>query len=738
MAAEQQQSKSQFKSVYSDDSTTCAICHQTYTEPKCLPPPCTHVYCKTCIVNQLRYNQQSDDVTQLSFRCPMCTYCFCMQAEEVVRLKDDTFLLNLLQSSTNEDSEPDPVLSSDTGFVDEAPPTKCTSCDSGVSAVATCTECKATFCESCLVVHDSLKSLRSHHINHYKMTSSVEDEDESSHCTQHNTVRLSHYCPTCKVVVCSECINADHRTHLCVKLVQAAQLLHDNYNELNTWRDELSKICIEIIWNGRDRYEQAVDKVRDAMIEIINETAQDLKEKTVSAAFEQVRIETEALQSHQTGDGISSNHKSHLDTVKHRSGQINELKSCCQRLETLTATARDNSASILSVFMAANQYQKCALYNTCRSKFAMSNFRLGAGDEDDISDVDKHVLCLGSVAMLGLQQLQLPLNKTVNVGLTIEKLFDVKLEDVRLKGLCSNANGGLTVFDTRKKEMLVYDKSLLLLQVLSCNNISSCIAFFCVEKYVIAASHEKFNIYSSTGLCNCITQPLPSQLRYATRLATVVTGYNASKEQPFVSQVYSEFDALTNEVNVKVYISEQLVINLKYAPVQKRRVLEYQRNTPFVGSSAETFESVGNSYVPRVDNKLMMAYRAECSEHAVLINDCYAEREVIKFHANGNQIYRSQLPTDATISFQPFGMCIDDEGRVLIGDAGARTIHVISKNGDVVGQAQFGNMMDDGDTPSLMAYHGGRTLSLATKDGKIWIVQLRVHKKDKQKRDSII
>jgi hypothetical protein len=72
-------------------------------------------------------------------------------------------------------------------------------------------------------------------------------------------------------------------------------------------------------------------------------------------------------------------------------------------------------------------------------------------------------------------------------------------------------------------------------------------------------------------------------------------------------------------------------------------------------------------------------------------------------------------------------MCIDDEGRVLIGDAGARAIHIISNKGDVIGQAQFGNIMEKGEIPSLMAYHGGGTLSLATEDGKIWIVKLRVH-----------
>jgi hypothetical protein len=187
-----------------------------------------------------------------------------------------------------------------------------------VSAVAKCTECKATFCESCLSAHNSFKCFRSHHINRYAMTSSVEDEDdESSRCTEHNTVRLSHYCSTCEVVVCSECISADHRTHFCVKLVQAAQLLHDKYNELNiTRRDELYKTCIDIIQHGRETYEQAVDKVRDAMIEIVNETAQDLKKNVLSAAFGQV--ETEADQLYQTGDDSTSSHKSDLDVVKHR------------------------------------------------------------------------------------------------------------------------------------------------------------------------------------------------------------------------------------------------------------------------------------------------------------------------------------------------------------------------------------------------------------------------------------
>jgi hypothetical protein len=719
MAAEQQQSKSQFKIRYNDDAVTCAICHQTYKEPKCLPPPCTHIYCKTCIINQLRYDQLSDDVTQLSFRCPACKYCFRLQAEQVVQLKDDMFLLNLLQSSTNEDSEPDLMRSTDTGFVDEVPPTDCTSCDSGISAVANCTECKATFCESCLFVHNSLKSLRSHHINHFEMTSSVEDEDdESSRCTQHNTVRLSHYCSTCKVVVCSECISARHRSHLCVKLVQAAQLLHDNCNELNAWRDELYKTCIDIIQHGRETYEQAVDKVRDAVIEIVYETAQDLKNNVLSAAFEQ--IQTDVLQLYQTGDGISSSHKSSLDVVKHRIDETYKLKSSCQRLETLSANARAKSSSILSEFTTTNQYQKHALYDTCRQKFATLNFRKGTGDEDDVSD--KQVLCLGSVALLGLQQLQLPLNKKIN------KLFVIKLTDVQLKGLCSNANGGLTVFDMRKKEMLIFDKSLLLLRLVSCS-MPSCISLTCTQSNtVITVSHETFDIYSSIGYQNCVKKPLQS--RYATQLAMVVTGYDEKNNHIQVAQVYSEFDGLTNEVSVKFHsqwLSEPMAI-AKYASKQTPRVLEFKRTT-IPGRSTAVFETVGDTYVPRFDNKLMITSDAKGDEYAILINDSYSMREVIKTSYAGRKKYHSELPVYASriSSFQPFGMCIDDEGRVLIGDAGARAIHIINKDGGFIGQAQFSNIMEEGETPSLMAYHGGGTLSLATEDGMIWIVQLRVH-----------
>jgi hypothetical protein len=474
MAAEQENSKSQFKSGYNDDAVTCAICHQMYTEPKCLPPPCTHVYCKTCIINNLCSNQLSDDITQLSFRCPTCKHCFLMQSEQVVQLKDDTFLLNLLQSSTNENSELNQECRTDTGFVDEVPETDCTSCDDDVSAVAKCTDCKATFCESCLSTHNSFKFFRGHHINRYAMTSSVEAEnDESWRCVQHIAIKVSHYCSTCEVVVCSECISVSHRTHLLVRLVQSAQVLNDKYGKFSTRRDELLEKCINVIQHGKEKYKQAVDKVRDAMIEIVNQTAQDLKNKTLLATFGKVENE---VQLYSAEENILSN-KPDLNLVKHRISQLDELKSSCQRLETLITNAEAKSASMLPEFMATNQHQKYALYDTCKQKFAMSNLRLGAGDEDGVSDIDKQILCLGSIAMLGLQQFQLRLNETVNVDLTIEKLFVIKVADVQFKGLCSNANGGLTVFDERYNEMLIFDKSLLHLQAVSCDP-SSFIAIF--------------------------------------------------------------------------------------------------------------------------------------------------------------------------------------------------------------------------------------------------------------------
>jgi hypothetical protein len=727
MAMMQKKRKFQRKIRYNDDALKCAICHQTYTEPKCLPPPCSHVFCKMCITKQLRYDQVSDDATQLSFRCPTCKHCFPMQAEQVVQLKDDAFLLNYLQPSAYKSSnKPNQECSTDTKIVDRVLQTDCTSCDNGVSSVAKCTECKATFCESCLSAHNSFKFFHGHHIIYHEMTSSIEDDnDESSRCTYHNTVRLSHYCSTCKVVVCSECISVNHEYHFCVKLFQAAQVLNDKYGKLNTRQNELVKTCTDIIQYGTETYEQAVDKVRDTMIEIVNQTAQDLKNNVLSAAFEPIRTEVFQL----CWAGIStSSHKSDLDLVKHRINQLDELESSCQRLETLTTIARAKGTSILSEFVTTNQHQKSVVYDICRQKLAMSNLRLGVGDEDDVSDIDKQVLCLGLIAVLGLQQLQLPLNETEDVGLTIDKLFVIKLTDVKLNGLCSNANGGLTVFDMRKKEMLIFDKSLLLLRVVSCDSPHG-IAFACIKNYVIIASDETFYIYTlASNNNNHISKRLDLQSPYATQLAIVVTGYDIYEKQPQVTQVYSEFDALNNKVSVQFHSSTRLpqpVTIAKYASTQNRRILEFKRST--ITKSEATFVSVGDSYVPRVDNKLMIAHSAKRDEYAILINGSYAKREVIKLYLNGNKVFRCPLQTDATISFQPFGMCIDDEGRVLIGDAGARAVHIISKDGGVIGQAQFGNIMEKGDTLSLMAYHGSGTLSLATEEGKIWIVQLRVH-----------
>jgi hypothetical protein len=52
------------------------------------------------------------------------------------------------------------------------------------------------------------------------------------------------------------------------------------------------------------------------------------------------------------------------------------------------------------------------------------------------------------------------------------------------------------------------------------------------------------------------------QSRYATQLATVVTGYEEKDKQLQVSQVYSEIDALTNEVSVQFHSTQWLYLQI--------------------------------------------------------------------------------------------------------------------------------------------------------------------------------
>jgi uncharacterized radical SAM superfamily Fe-S cluster-containing enzyme len=62
----------------------------------------------------------------------------------------------------------------------------------------------------------------------------------------------------------------------------------------------------------------------------------------------------------------------------------------------------------------------------------------------------------------------------------------------------------------------------------------------------------------------------------------VVTGYNEKNNQLQVTQVYSEFDALTDEVSVKFHSTNGHPIPeaiAKYASKQTRRVLEFKRTT---------------------------------------------------------------------------------------------------------------------------------------------------------------
>ncbi|XP_070540329.1 uncharacterized protein [Ptychodera flava] len=226
----------------------CAICMERFKSPKILP--CYHTYCEPCLTKWVKTNNDQ-------LICPTCKESWPLPRGGVPAIDNNRFMNDLLEviSDVNPGSEQTKAV--------------CEGC--GSKAMHWCTDCCQFFCEECVRIHRTVRSLKDHKlmtVGEYneKMASEHFRLIQPRFCESHPNTQLEFYCDSCQVPTCLKCTVVEHKSPK-----------HDNISI-----DTALEKNMAVMKQYRQQVAQKVNNVRRER-ERFRDTGKDLKQKKVTA-----------------------------------------------------------------------------------------------------------------------------------------------------------------------------------------------------------------------------------------------------------------------------------------------------------------------------------------------------------------------------------------------------------------------------------------------------------------------
>ena len=188
------------------EEVSCSVCMTTFTEPKILP--CLHNFCLHCLNRILRTSGRHD-----IFACPECRKEVKVPSSGNLNYLPTNFRINsLLDVLAIEECHTAGV--------------KCANCDKSSRHSSYCFQCRAFWCDVCIIAHNLVKANKEHEVLRLKGFEDQDIEDASKRpafCQQkhHENEELKFFCKNCDVAICNLCVATTHDGHAKIVLEEA-------------------------------------------------------------------------------------------------------------------------------------------------------------------------------------------------------------------------------------------------------------------------------------------------------------------------------------------------------------------------------------------------------------------------------------------------------------------------------------------------------------------------------------
>ena len=217
------------------EQVTCSICLDTYTKPKTIA--CLHTFCCECLERQALTSPK-----QGFYRCPECQSQICIPEGKCFDNLPSSFLHNSLLSllAVRRSGEGNEI--------------SCGTCQKKTAEINYCFDCEKFMCPDCVKAHEVFRDtiFQGHKVTPVRQFQAADYEallKRQSFCSEkyHEKEVTKFFCVGCQSCVCQVCINTDHKSHDVVPLEKAADDEKANITARAELVKEKKEVCRDVI-----------------------------------------------------------------------------------------------------------------------------------------------------------------------------------------------------------------------------------------------------------------------------------------------------------------------------------------------------------------------------------------------------------------------------------------------------------------------------------------------------------
>lgn len=293
-------------SVLSKEQLQCPICLDLFNQP--VSTPCGHNFCRDCINTYWQNSNMS--------QCPLCKQKFYSRPE----LKVNTFISEVASQFKkvveNIDENKNSAVDNCLGRKGDI------SCDvcigKRVTALKSCLDCFASFCEVHLEPHQVLGTFKKHHL----ISPLMNMQDRV--CKKHEKL-LDLFCSTDQTCVCQICTKNDHKAHHTVPIDYESM---DRRAQIRRINEEVEKVIDSRLQNiskinrtiqlSRGNTEREIEESLQVFTKLLYLVQRGQAEVMEVIGAKQTQVEVNA-------SGLIMEVEQEIDELRHRNAELEHL-----------------------------------------------------------------------------------------------------------------------------------------------------------------------------------------------------------------------------------------------------------------------------------------------------------------------------------------------------------------------------------------------------------------------------